>query len=99
MNNLDEHLNEFERLLKQEAAQRGLPLTEDVRLAIMQEWVNNSAADPVVQLLNEVQEAETQREIADIIAANRDFLSGLSRERRDYALWQINEMADERPEI
>jgi hypothetical protein len=53
----------------------------------------------VVQLLNEVEEAETQREIADIIAANRDFLSGLPKERREYALWQINVMADERPEV
>jgi hypothetical protein len=53
--------------------------------------------DPVYRFLDEVSDAETQQEAADLLIQYRDLLRSLSREGREYVLDQVNEIVDKKP--
>jgi len=55
--------------------------------------------DPVLGFINEVSLADTQEEVADILAEHRDWLQSLPRKKREDILRHVNEMIDEKPVI
>jgi hypothetical protein len=59
---------------------------------------NEGQRNPVTRLLNEVSLADTQQEVADLLATHRDVLRTLSREDLAKTLKEIAEMVDEKPE-
>jgi hypothetical protein len=54
---------------------------------------------PVSSFLNEISEADTQKEVADLLVKHRDFLQGLPRHERKEVMQQVNEMIEEKPVI
>jgi hypothetical protein len=54
---------------------------------------------PVRRFLNEVSAAETQKDVADLLARHRDLVQGLPRDARQYVLRHVTQMADQLPEV
>ena len=73
----------------------GDPLTEDELQAAFERMMT----DPVLGFINEVSLADTQEEVADILAEHRDWLRSLPRKKREDILRHVNEMIDEKPVI
>jgi hypothetical protein len=73
----------------------GAPLTEDELQAAFERMMTN----PVLGFINEVSLADTQEEVADILAEHRDWLQSLPRKKREDILRHVNEMIDEKPVI
>lgn len=70
-------------------------LTEDALQAAFERMMT----DPVLGFINEVSLADTQEEVADILAEHRDWLRSLPRKKREDILRHVNEMIDEKPVI
>ena len=70
-------------------------LTEDALQAAFERMMT----DPVLGFINEVSLADTQEEVADILAEHRDWLQSLPRKKREDILRHVNEMIDEKPVI
>jgi hypothetical protein len=72
--------------------------TEEFFHVNLDDWMETTA-NPVTRFVSEIEQAETQREAADILARARDLLRSLSREDRDQVLREVTELVEEKPEI
>jgi hypothetical protein len=72
--------------------------TEEIFPVNLDDWME-ATANPVTRFVSEIEQAETQRDAADILARARDLLRSLSRGDRDQVLREVTELVEEKPEI